>query len=364
MANVTSQPSTLPDMETSWEKELRILEAFAILHICISGYVFVAVLVYGTRTQRWTTKAFRSSLNSGPIYAVCFFAVAMTLVRVIVTEVLYILPRMNNGLTLCNVMCDVANFSYALSMYLCYAFLWFLQRKIYNHACVKPMIQSWVNWLSKIYIVPHALIAAGLIIRSVYINSFTGSANGCVLRDNIDPSSHAMGTNAIISSVIVLSQCVIFIFSVFPLFRVNFAAISDAEKFDNSRNYQREKFKLFLKFGCSCCHNDREFVTTPIETATRRATTSGGFMVLCNIFSLIMPFLLFPTDAPVVLRQTLYDTSSIINLISIVWTLGRTTQIFSSFLPSCARFRSTTTRYAYPEQNVQLNDVSEAEAAS
>lgn len=367
MANVTTQPNASSGVETSWENELRIFEVIAILHICISTYVLFAVLIYGMRTQRWTRKSSRSSLNSGPIYVVCFSAVAMTLVRVVITEVLYILPRIDNGLNLCNVMCDVANIAYASSMWLCYAFLWFLQRKIYNHACVRPMIQSWVNWLSKIYIVPHALIATGLIIRSVYINSFTSSSYGCVLRVNGNPGSHAIGTNVIISSVIVLSQFVIFILSIFPLLRVNFPAVSDTDMLASSRKFKREKFKLFLKMGCSCFSKDHEFVRTPVETATRRATTSGGCMVFFNIVNLITPFLLFPTTAPVVLRQTLYDTSSIINLISIVWTLGRTTEILFSFLPRSARFRSSTRHscsHSYQEQGVQLNDVSESKVGS
>lgn len=337
-----------------WSETLLAFEIISIGLLVTATWIFISIVVYGTKTKRWTKKPGTSSLNCGLIYSVCTLSVLLTLPRLAITEYLYVLPRLGDKMHLCELMCDVDNLLYSVAMYSTYVFMWLLQRKIYTHPYVKPKIGAVINWVSRVFGIFLALAAIGLTLSYVMFNSYKPDEHGhaCVLTlPENGTFIEGLGKNIIVVASLVLSQGIILFLLVYPIVQVKFDlgnAASDSLEdsvFTDATEPTKKKSPKIRKILNSCFRRRHNMIKNPIEITARRAMVSGIIMVSTDVIALTVAFLALPVDAPVVLRQTVYDIANIANVFCVVSSLGLAPKILGLFCPNCSeviRRRSRT----------------------
>lgn len=362
--NFTSTP--VDDKNVSrWATALLIGEVASVTLLVVASWLLISMVVYGTKTKRWKKKPGASSLNSGAIYTFCTIVVLVTVPRLAVTEYIYILPRLDNMMGRCELICDVDVMLYSSTMYVAYAFMWLLQRKIYTHPYVKPKIGTAINWFSRLFGVLLACVAIGLTLTYVLHNSYNGEKYGCVLDIPQNQSfMGGLGKNIIVAGSLVVTQGTILILSVYPVMLVKFDfgnGVNDSLEdsvFDEAPDtrIKPDKMRRLIK---SCFRRGKKIAKSPIEAAARRAMIGGIIMVLTDVLALTIAFIALPAEVPVALRQTCYDIASVVNLLCAVSSLGLASNILMLFCPNCTEVikrRSRTNNVFEYEMNDDANN--------
>lgn len=338
--NITSLPGD-DEFALQWAIPLQVCEVISISLLVIGSWLLISVIVYGTKTKRWKKKPGASSLNSGAIYTFCTIAILVTVPRLALTEYVYILPRLENGLDHCEIICDVDNLLYSVTMYSGYAFVWLFQRKIYTHPYVKPKIGPIINWFSRLFGVLLAFAAIGLTMTYVLLTSYVGRSQACVL-DLSDSASFLNGIdkNIVVAGSLVVTQGTILFLCIYPVVRVKFdigngvnESLEDSV-FDDAPDttIKRDKMRQLIK---SCFRRSKKIAKSPIEAAARRVMIGGIIMVLTDVLALTIAFIALPPGVPVALRQTCYDISNVVNLFCVISSLGLAPKILKLCCPNC-----------------------------
>lgn len=321
--------TTKPNVATlSWKTQLLVFEILSFVLLVITIWIFCCVIIYGFKTKRWRKRASSSSLNSGLIYAALTAAIGIFVLRLIVTVTAFILPRISNGLEWCKTVYDVGNAAYIITIYGAYMFLWVLQRLIYAHPYVQTNIGSCADWISKVYAVLFTIIAVGIICGFVIGNPVTYNENGCVLAgtDN-ERMNQGISRNIVSASVLFFTQLVILYLCIYPAVRVQFGGNRDGtvEEPDPSASFRH--------FILSSFRGKQSRFSSPIEMSVKRTLVSSIIMIVTDVSALLLSFLVFPSNAPVVLRQTIYDLSSLVNVVCMIATFGYATRVFTLCCP-------------------------------
>lgn len=330
--NMTTEDTTTRD----WTNYVRIFEILTIITLCIAVWLLFSVILYGCKARRFRKRRSSSSLSSGPIYVAFTIVLFLIVGRITATLVAHILPRVPNWKAWCEVVYHVDNSAYIVSMYASYMFLWFLQRLVYAHPYVRKHIGKHMNRLSWLFSGCFTLLAIGMICAFIINNPVTSNKNGCVLAGTSSSRiSQGISRNIISAVILLVAQAAIVYLCIYPVVKVKFNAENDDGLQDNKtikkRNYKRRTVTGFIS---SSIRGRQMQFASPIEMTVKKAMISSMVMVITDMTGLLFSFLAFPTTAPVVLRQTIYDMSTLINAFCMLATFGFSIQVVTLCCPS------------------------------
>lgn len=329
-----------------WEVPLLISHITNIGMLSCSIWVWLSLILYGTKSGRWRHKPSSSSLSSGLVYITCTAAVGLMIVRFSTTEVLFNLPNIQGGLDHCELICDIDNAAYALATFAAYCFLWVRLRLIYNHPYVKKRIGRRANLIRQIGLVVITLAAIALCLFYVIPKGYNQSPLGCVY-DKKKPHQFLQGTrrNILIAVALIVSQTIMIYLCVYPAVRVDFNSIAEADTTTNDHG----------KSMCQRFHSaiiNTTCLKSPIQLAVRRTLISCFVMVIANVIVLIPAVIFIPRSAPAQIRRTVYNVGTFINVFCVLATLGFAIKILTLFFPSCPKRKYMKSRNFCREESV------------
>ena len=146
--NISNEASTeaLRSLSSDHEKTLWFFIITFIL-LVLNVYLFICVVIYGTKTKKWTTRT-----EGGKIFVACSFTLVFGIVnnilQIIHVQAGILLRRKNQS---CDTLEDFAVLACSLALYSIYVFLWLRQHLIHSYPVVKSFtpksltIFSWTH---------------------------------------------------------------------------------------------------------------------------------------------------------------------------------------------------------------------------
>lgn len=315
----------------SWKGSLIVSQFICGLQAVVCLWIIICMIIYGVKTRRWTSNLGKSSLSSGQVYIVCFLCVLCFVPEILVTEVMFVLPRTRfYSHQSCNLIGDITNITHILSVFCVYTYIWLLQRKIYTHPTVEPRIGKIANWFSRSFLLLHTFDVVAFGVVFIIINSFEAFEFGCIRsRSNLGyfagpVKNLALGASLVIMEIAFVSLCI------YPVVRISFDSKTDdsidegATEYGESENvgtedHNKSKASLTSDAVKSVLSRRHGKYTGPIENVVKRTMVSSIAIVGSEVIVLIAA-MGYSNEAPYVLRQTIYALGSLINVLCIVFT--------------------------------------------
>ena len=188
------------------------LSLYSVL-IIIDIYLVISLVHYGIKTGKWNRhRQNRSSemFNTAPIYSALIFCSVFSFIYHVLVVVCSTIGYNEDENEICEVLSDVRECFYALSITGVSIFLWLRQRIFYTTYLPNIMFGKPVKFFSFIIIF---LVFIGLIISQTFVflpHDHTSSAQGCIFLP--DDNNFSIGVYVEIGSIILSQISLLFLF--------------------------------------------------------------------------------------------------------------------------------------------------------
>ncbi|XP_039261315.2 uncharacterized protein LOC120337557 [Styela clava] len=320
-----------------------ITNAFLLLS---SLLVLLSLIVYGTKTNKWRKTSGTSSLNSGKIYTGCVAVVVITILRLVLNVVAFQLPRMDNALRWCEVICDIGTGAYFISMYATYLFLWMRQRVIFQHPSLRDLTGKWMNVASWISLISLSFVTLAVLYFYIEPNTYSPTPEGCIL----EKKGNSNKLSYIMMSVLAFSQVLLVSLFIYPMLRSKSVRNLDTKELKSSGSIKKIiKAKRDMKYIFKRLVLGNMFgETIPVTWTIRRSVVSGMLVAVTDLMATIIASLLIAPTIPRTITDTIYSVNLLINVFCIVATLGSNRRILASICINISNERaSRTTNESY-----------------
>ncbi|XP_077970105.1 uncharacterized protein LOC144424563 [Styela clava] len=334
---------------------LSIMIAFQVINgilLLCTIWLLLCMLIYGTKKHKWKKTSGASSMNCGIIYAMCVVAVIFSLPRLIGDCILFNLTKFENGLQYCEMVSDLTNGAYSVSTYMTYFFLWLRQKIIYAHPSVRPLAAKCVKPFTWFALVVFSVLSPGLSCIYTIPDQFSATPYGCSLtplseRDDYEEFIEGVGQYVLAGALVVIQTILLGLF-VYPMI------LSNREMKDNmsQRINSDKKTKLQTEGFTGMKSRVSSFIRTlwltivgnpgasPVARTIHRSMIGCAVVVISDLAAMGIVTRV-PLDLPRVIANTIYDISTLVNLLCLLTTFGNNVQILTVVCMSCAEASST-----------------------
>ncbi|XP_077969479.1 uncharacterized protein LOC144424239 [Styela clava] len=313
----------------------KVLNAFLITGTI---YIFACLVIYGVKKQKWKQKPGASNLNRGVIYTTCILAVVLLLPRLIANAILMNLPIIPGGLETCELIFDITNGAFSVSIYAVYFFLWLRQKIIYSQPSVNEMAGKFVSpigWIAMILFTPMCI---GISCVYTIPYSYTSLPYGCVINSeaNFTDIENFFGNTGsyFLGGLLIVAQLTLLGLFIYPLMlndsttRRHKNICNSGSKDSNTATRLDKRLKNSI-LTCFQVILGRKNTNTVLRTI-HRSMICCAITVLSDICTMAIVSVIPGENIfiPRILPTTLYDISLMINVFCIIATFQNTGEIF------------------------------------
>ena len=295
-------------------------------------YLLLSVVTYGNRKNKWQRRRENSSLSSGNIYVAIALAIVLFNLRVILTQIFYILRFIENGTRWCRVLriaTSVASWTTHIAIYFG---LWLKYRLIFSHPYVKSYISAWVKVLHYISLVAcltqtifqnYKHVRRALLVKYVSQLCLQWRIKGNTV------------SNFVISTTLLLTVISTVIFSLYPSLKVKFQ-IDDSDSPSEgvqSRSCIRKATALIRYPFLYITGKFRS--VSPVEMECRRTMLCGMIYCLSNVIGHALLVVIRKSFMPRPLLITIADFISALEILCLLHLLNYCREILKTLMSGC-----------------------------
>ncbi|XP_077973410.1 uncharacterized protein LOC144428279 [Styela clava] len=320
----------------------------------VTLWILLCLVMYGVRTKKWAKKSKRSDMNGGMVYIASVIAVTASIPRYIADQIIFSAVYINGALRWCEVLLDIGNVTYFMALYPIYLFLWFRQKALYGHPAMKRLAGKCVTVFGWVTLVVLSLAAIGVVLMSVIPSDYTASPDGCVvnlLHSNASYSSDAPYRLRYYFLVVLLIVAQLSLLSLFiyPMIRSN--AIQNSRRLsqcstkpyvidnqDDSDRLPARRISRFRSYMSTIRDASRKISTSSlgkkpntVQKTIRRSVACALISMVSDVLAMAVVSFVIPQTVPRSLKNTVYDISTLVSVLSILATFSNYRNILTVF---------------------------------
>lgn len=321
--------------------------------LCLVSWILICMLIYGKATRKWNVPSSeRAKLDGGKIYVACLVAVAWSIPRLALSQLLFH-PRF---FQYCELIMDFGVVAYYVVLWQVYFFLWLRHRAIYAHPTVKGMMGRYSNCISWTMLVTLSLISVGVLCGFTIPHSYKTIGMGCVISENIDGvMAWNVSANLILGVFLVLSQGTFLSLFIYPMVitkKMRQQSFGSSTKSTPKRLSVRMKDKMKETVACvgeNKCPTIRRLAGTKKESVDTisatlvRSVIGASVAVTSDLAVAFLAAFFIPGHIPRAITVTIYDLSLVISLLGIMGTFGANMNILLIFCKKTKNVRPAST---------------------
>lgn len=323
-----------------WEISGVVVDAIVLTSVGVSAWVVLSFVVYGTKTRRWRAKPGSSSLSSGMSYVFCTIAMFSTIPLLVGIEIINQHPRISASRDMCKNFVDGQATAYFASIYVTYLFMWFLQRRIYQHPCVKERISKWMKYLSIVVVI--LLTASFAAICAVYntFGKYRSEHGVCFFNSS---ASEKLAINLVSAAFVVTLQCLLLWSAIYAAIRARFPSTkADQDYGETTSKSGGYNWKILYRWFHP---SDSKAHFGPVEKTVRRMVAYSLIIIGTDVIAVLVDVVILPMSYPVSLHVLGYGLSGVINVFCAGSIFGYSEKVLSLCCPKRqerqrSRFRS------------------------
>lgn len=330
-----------------WTEYSVIFESINAIMIAVVLWLLGSIIIFTTKTGRWRTRAGSSSLASGNLFIICLFATFCVLIKLLSTEILYMLPRIYNGTKYCEVMADADHVTHSISLYSVFFFFWHRQTVIYQHPYVRQRVKTWPRIVGPIFVV---VVSANTIAMTAVVVCFksttTSHSCGCFLKGCLEKSIEINIKNVLMAISLLVTEFILVALCVYPAFSVRFQPVelASAENYGPNVSKRPSRISTSSMNFTDWRHHIKDLTSrtphkfvSPIQAAVKRTALSSIIGNVAIIIASTVAGVAIPLTAPVPVRQTIYNVGPVIAILCLPVNFGVWRQISKSICSLCGR---------------------------
>ena len=184
MQNKTNE--TLENMTRSHEiltpQDLIASHVVTVFLLAFSIWILISIVRYGIVTGKWkSVRELNEKFSAGMVYSSLTVCAVLCTLCLIVSEIQLSLQFDEKSVDLCDSISDTMNGLYLFVNLSVYVFLWLRQRVFYANSPMTEKFKKWVQFLSKIMIIPPIVCAIGTELVYSLLTRYNVTTSGCVI---------------------------------------------------------------------------------------------------------------------------------------------------------------------------------------
>lgn len=322
-------------------------------------YIFTCMVMHGLKAKKWR-RPHRSDVNGRLVYTAAVVAVALTIPRFIINQIIFNVTSVEGLTESCELIMDIGNAFYFVGIYSIYFFLWLRQKTIYAHPAMKKLTGKFVAALSWTTIVVLSAAAIGVALLFIAPLHYSSDSEGCILKQSVVNSSLSgdfsfYGSYYALVTLLVVAQISLLSLFIYPMLRsgtirkehqisrqtsefsLSSFPTNDAQ-FASNENKIAKMAAGLRQFSRSLSSSSNQKVST-LQKTIRRSIVCSVICMISDIIAMGIVSFVLPKTGPRAAPNTVYDIGTFISVFSVLVTFESYPKILTIF---CGRKRITT----------------------
>lgn len=300
------------DLSNDLREFLPALRVLNFLMLFITIWLLISLLVYGKASHKWRVRK-----EEGKLHIFCLAAIILVLPRLIVDQLRFDADRLGGKLTDCELMSDMSDIAYGVTLYASYFYLWMRQRMIYANPCLKALhgkLLTVCSWTVFFLITLGTVAAVSIFAIPPAVKPTEFGCVEIIKRQNYSSNWDKL-RNYSVGGGVMLAQMTLLALFIVPMVKIR--------RFSVNRNRARDSIAIVVRrsFFCTC------------------------FAIMTDIISALLVTEAMPDGYLVLVGDVIYNFAAFVNVCCVVSTLGHNkklaTVFCSGYLKRISRTEST-----------------------